>query len=664
MILKALSASPNSQVLIEESVLGWKEYELEVMRDLADNVVIICSIENLDPMGVHTGDSITIAPQQTLTDKEYQNLRDMSIAIIREIGVETGGSNIQFAVNPKNGDVIVIEMNPRVSRSSALASKATGFAIARIAAKLSVGYLLPEIQNEITKKTPASFEPSIDYIVTKIPRFNFEKFPESSRTLDTQMRSVGEAMAIGRTFPESFQKALRSLENKRYGWGADGHIDISLKALDHYKKGTLENLWAITLGCPNDERIFYLREAFLYNYNVDYLYKITNIDPWFLNQFQKMLSFEQRFIDTCSNALDLYLVKEAKEMGYTDRQLAVLLLHTLFKELLNNLLTLPKGSKQYLNHIATFETKCLEKENLIYKFRKQNKLEAVFKRIDTCAAEFESSTPYLYSTYEEECEADVSALKKVIILGGGPNRIGQGIEFDYCCCHASFAIQEMGIESIMVNSNPETVSTDYDSSNRLYFEPLNIENITRIYETENAKGDLLGIIVQFGGQTPLSLARSLEQKGITILGTSPNDINRAEDRKIFNQLIQKLKLKQPNGNTVINIDEALKVANEISYPVLVRPSYVLGGRAMMIVYNDDQLIQYMQKSTEVSEDSPILIDEFLQNAIEIDVDALCDQTDVIVAGIMEHIEQAGVHSGDSACILPPKSLSKEVLQEN
>ena len=663
MILKALDASPNSQVLVEESIIGWKEYELEVMRDFADNVVIICSIENLDPMGVHTGDSITVAPQQTLTDKEYQNLRDMSIKIIREIGVETGGSNIQFAVNPRNGEVIVIEMNPRVSRSSALASKATGFAIARIAAKLSVGYLLPEIQNEITKKTPASFEPSIDYIVTKIPRFNFEKFPDSSRTLDTQMRSVGEAMAIGRTFLESFQKAMRSLETKRYGFGADGHIDISLNVLNHFEDGSLQALWDRVLVIPTDERIFYVREALSYNLSVDYVYQLTNIDPWFLNQFQKMLEFERKFIKDYSKNFNFDMILQAKEMGYADRQIAVLILDKEFKQLLKDLLKVKKSSKTYLSLIDTFNKQCLAVEQETLMFRKKNKIEAVFKRIDTCAAEFESNTPYLYSTFEEECEADVSDKNKVIILGGGPNRIGQGIEFDYCCCHASFALQEMNFESIMINSNPETVSTDYDSSDRLYFEPLSIENILRIYEVEQQKGNLLGAIIQFGGQTPLSLAKKLSENGVTILGTSPNDIDRAEDRRLFNELIQKLQLRQPNGKTVVSTEEAIIAANEISYPVLVRPSYVLGGRAMLIVYNDEQLVNYMEKATEVSPDSPILIDAFLQNAIEIDVDALCDQTDVVVAGIMEHIEQAGVHSGDSACILPPKSLSNETIQE-
>ncbi len=667
MISKAFKDSPVAQVLIEESVLGWKEFELEVMRDMANNVVIICSIENIDPMGVHTGDSITVAPQQTLSDKEYQNLRNMSIQIMQEIGVETGGSNIQFAVNPENGKVMVIEMNPRVSRSSALASKATGFAIARIAAKLSVGYLLPEIMNEITEKTPACFEPTIDYIVTKIPRFNFEKFPGTSRTLGTQMHSVGEAMALGRTFSESFQKALRSLEVKKHGWGSDGNLEYYL-IVEHKKeegKAILKEFWKEVLSTPNDQRIFYIREAFLNGMSVQNIHEMTQIDPWFLYQMQKMIHFEQEFKEHFDKEkkIDRFYLKKAKQMGYSDLQIAVLTLHIEYKKTVQQLLYIKKGSREYLEKLSDLQQKIYHRETEITFARDDHDIHPVFKRVDTCAAEFESYTPYLYSTYEEECESQVSEKEKVIILGGGPNRIGQGIEFDYCCCHASFSLQEMKIESIMVNSNPETVSTDHDSSDRLYFEPLSLESILSIYKKEMTKGKLLGVIIQFGGQTPLSLSNELEKKGVKILGTSPLDIRRAENRSLFNELIQRLDLRQPIGEVAINMQSALEAARKIGYPLLIRPSYVLGGRAMAIVYNDKQLQEYMEKTTEISADQPVLIDQFLQNAIEVDVDALCDQEEVVVAGIMEHIEQAGVHSGDSACILPPKNISLEILEE-
>jgi carbamoyl-phosphate synthase large subunit len=633
-----IDASPVSQILIEKSLLGWKEYELEVMRDLADNVVIICSIENLDPMGIHTGDSITVAPAQTLTDKEYQRLRDASIKIIREIGVETGGSNIQFAVNPEDGAVVVIEMNPRVSRSSALASKATGFPIAKMAAKLAVGYTLDEIPNDITKKTPASFEPTIDYVVTKIPRFAFEKFPGSQAVLTTQMKSVGEAMAIGRTFQESFQKALRSLETGRAGWGCDKAE--KLPSLEQIRAG---------LRTPNPERIFTVRHAMLMGMTVEEIYELTAIDPWFLDKMQQLLDTEKFLKKTPLDKLtreQLYLVKQ---QGFSDRQIA-------------------------------YATKTTEDQ--VRAYRKSLGVIPVYKTVDTCAAEFEAFTPYYYSTYEsemlllgEEQEAEAivesevlpSQKRKVMILGGGPNRIGQGIEFDYCCCHASFALRADGFETIMVNSNPETVSTDYDTSDRLYFEPLTKEDVLNIIETEQPEG----IIIQFGGQTPLKLAVPLKQSlqtlgnelGTKIWGTSPDSIDIAEDREKFEKILRELDIKQPPNGIARSYEEAVQVAQRIDYPVVVRPSYVLGGRAMEIVYSDGELDRYMTYAVQIEPDHPILIDKFLENAIEVDVDAIADHTGrVVIGGVMEHIEQAGIHSGDSACSIPTISLSATVLE--
>jgi len=620
-----LDASPVSQILVEQSLLGWKEYELEVMRDLADNVVIICSIENLDPMGVHTGDSITVAPAQTLTDKEYQRLRDASIKIIREIGVETGGSNIQFAVNPDTGEVIVIEMNPRVSRSSALASKATGFPIAKFAAKLAVGYTLDEIPNDITQKTPASFEPTIDYVVTKIPRFAFEKFPGSTPTLTTQMKSVGEAMAIGRTFQESFQKALRSLETGRAGWGCD-------------RNETLPSLYEIRakLRTPNPERIFDLRHAMQLGLMVDDIYQLTGIDPWFLRQLEGLLKTEKFLKRTPLQQIDATQMLAVKRQGFSDRQIA-------------------------------YATGTHEDDVRLY--RKGLGVTPVYKTVDTCAAEFEAYTPYYYSTYEEEDEVLASDRPKVMILGGGPNRIGQGIEFDYCCCHASFALQDDGFETIMVNSNPETVSTDYDTSNRLYFEPLTKEDVLNIIEAENP----VGVIIQFGGQTPLKLAVPLQtylaNQGdgadsvqTKIWGTSPDSIDTAEDRERFEAILRELDILQPANGIARSYDEALKIAQAIDYPVVVRPSYVLGGRAMEIVYSDQDLERYMTYAVQVEPDHPILIDKFLENAVEVDVDAIADHTgQVVIGGIMEHIEQAGIHSGDSACSLPTISLPDAAL---
>ena len=618
-----LEASPVSQILIEQSLLGWKEYELEVMRDLADNVVIICSIENIDPMGVHTGDSITVAPAQTLTDKEYQRLRDASIKIIREIGVETGGSNIQFSVNPETGDVIVIEMNPRVSRSSALASKATGFPIAKFAAKLAVGYRLNEISNDITQKTPASFEPTIDYVVTKVPRFAFEKFPGASSTLTTQMKSVGEAMAIGRTFNESFQKALRSLETGRAGWGCDG-------------PEKLPNLSQIRadLRRPHPERIFAIRHAMQLGLTVEEIYELTAIDPWFLDKFQKLLTVEKFIKRTPLPDITKAQMQAVKEEGFSDRQIA-------------------------------FATKT--DEDTVRAQRKLLGVVPVYKMVDTCAAEFESLTPYYYSTYEAESEVLPSTRRKVMILGGGPNRIGQGIEFDYCCCHASFALQADDYETIMVNSNPETVSTDYDTSDRLYFEPLTKEDVLNIIEAENPDG----VIVQFGGQTPLKLAVPLqkylsaaenEEIKTQIWGTSPDAIDAAEDRERFEQILRELDIRQPPNGLARSFDESLAIAQEINYPVVVRPSYVLGGRAMEIVYSDADLKRYMTTAVQVEPDHPILIDKFLANAVEVDVDAVCDQTgNAVIGGIMEHIEQAGIHSGDSACSLPTVTLSDAAL---
>jgi carbamoyl-phosphate synthase large subunit len=624
-----IDASPVSQILIDQSLLGWKEYELEVMRDLADNVVIICSIENLDPMGIHTGDSITVAPAQTLTDKEYQRLRDMAIKIIREIGVETGGSNIQFAVNPVTGDVVVIEMNPRVSRSSALSSKATGFPIAKMAAKLAVGYTLDEIKNDITKKTPASFEPTIDYVVTKIPRFAFEKFPGSEPVLTTQMKSVGEAMAMGRTFNESFQKALRSLETGRAGWGCD----------KPEKLPSGEQIRAL-LRTPNPDRIFAVRHAMQIGISNEEIYELTGIDPWFLDKMQQILEVEKFLKRTPLKQLTKAQLYEVKRDGFSDRQIA-------------------------------FATKTTEDE--VRAYRKQLGVTPVYKTVDTCAAEFEAFTPYYYSTYEEETEVLPATKPKVVILGGGPNRIGQGIEFDYCCCHAAYALKGVEFETIMVNSNPETVSTDYDTSDRLYFEPLTKEDVLNIIETENP----VGIIVQFGGQTPLKLAIPLQQylQGLgtgescqfpipKIWGTSPDSIDTAEDRERFEKILKDLNIAQPPNGTARSYEDALIVAKRIGYPVVVRPSYVLGGRAMEIVYSDTELERYMTFAVQVEPEHPILIDKFLENAIEVDVDAIADHTGrVVIGGIMEHIEQAGIHSGDSACSLPSISLSPAVLNQ-
>ncbi|MDB9348450.1 carbamoyl-phosphate synthase large subunit [Nodularia spumigena] len=618
-----IDASPVSQILIDQSLLGWKEYELEVMRDLADNVVIICSIENIDPMGIHTGDSITVAPAQTLTDKEYQRLRDMAIKIIREIGVETGGSNIQFAVNPVTGDVVVIEMNPRVSRSSALASKATGFPIAKIAAKLAVGYTLDEIKNDITKQTPASFEPTIDYVVTKIPRFAFEKFPGSDAVLTTQMKSVGEAMAIGRTFNESFQKALRSLETGRAGWGCD----------QAEKLPSGEQIRAL-LRTPHPDRIFAVRHALQLGISTEEIYELTAIDPWFLDKMQQMLDVEKFLKRTPLKQLTKEQFYEVKRDGFSDRQIA-------------------------------FATKTTEDE--VRSYRKELGVIPVYKTVDTCAAEFEAFTPYYYSTYEEETEVLPTSKPKVMILGGGPNRIGQGIEFDYCCCHAAYALKKAGFETIMVNSNPETVSTDYDTSDRLYFEPLTKEDVINIIEAENP----VGVIIQFGGQTPLKLAVPLEEflknnpsLPTKIWGTSPDSIDMAENRERFEKILNELNIAQPPNGIARSYDDALIVAKRIGYPVVVRPSYVLGGRAMEIVYSDTDLERYMTFAVLVEPEHPILIDKFLENAIEVDVDAIADHTGrVVIGGIMEHIEQAGIHSGDSACSLPSISLSPAVLQQ-
>ena len=606
-IVKAgLDASPTHQVLIEESVVGWKEFELEVMRDLADNVVIICSIENFDAMGVHTGDSITVAPAMTLTDKEYQAMRDDAIRVIREVGVETGGSNIQFAVDPKTGRRVVIEMNPRVSRSSALASKATGFPIAKIAAKLAVGYTLDEIPNDITKSTPSSFEPTLDYVVVKIPRWAFEKFPATSAILGTQMKSVGEAMAIGRTFKEALQKALRSLEIGRGGLGADGKDVLDPSRIRE------------KLITPNWERIFYIRYALLNGRSVETIHDLTKIDPWFLRQIEEIVTLEKELAAQSLAGLSKAALREAKRFGFSDRQLAHLL---------------------------------RAGEDDVRRRRKADGIEASFKRIDTCAAEFDADTPYMYSTYEDEDESRPTAGRKVIILGGGPNRIGQGIEFDYCCCHASFALREEGIESIMINCNPETVSTDYDTSDRLYFEPLTLEDVLRVIEIEKPEG----VIVQFGGQTPLGLALPLQRAGVTILGTSPDSIDLAEDRQRFGSLLTELAIPAPMWGTARSLEEAREVARRIGYPVLVRPSYVLGGRAMFVTHDEERLAETMRRAVEASPEHPVLLDRFLEDAFELDVDALCDDERVVVAGIMQHIEEAGIHSGDSSCVLPPYS---------
>ena len=605
IVRRGLDLSPVTEVLIEESLLGWKEYEMEVMRDRADNCVVICSIENFDPMGVHTGDSITVAPAQTLTDREYQLMRDASFAVIREIGVETGGSNIQFSVNPENGRMIVIEMNPRVSRSSALASKATGFPIAKIAAKLAVGYTLDEIPNDITRETPASFEPTIDYCVVKIPRFTFEKFREADATLTTQMKSVGEAMSIGRTFKESLQKALRSLETGRSGLGGDG------------KDGTPDISYIRErLATPNAERIFFVRLAFENGLSLEKIHELSGIDPWFLQNIEDLLKGEAE-LGTDLDQLDFL---RAKKLGFSDKQLAIL--------------------------TDSDPDEVREK-------RKAAGVIPTYRLVDTCAAEFEAYTPYYYSTYGIENEARSGEKRKVMILGGGPNRIGQGIEFDYCCVHASFALKELGFETIMVNSNPETVSTDYDTSDKLYFEPLTLEDVLNIYEQE----DCWGVVVQLGGQTPLNLAADLERHGCNIIGTSPTSIEQAEDRKFFSALLDKLELQQAPAGTAVSAEEAVEIAGRIGYPVLVRPSFVLGGRAMMIVYHDDELREYMQNAVDASPERPVLVDRFLEDATEVDVDCISDGETTVVGAIMEHIEQAGIHSGDSACVIPSFSLS-------
>lgn len=614
---RGLTLSPTSEILVEESIVGWKEFEMEVMRDKNDNVVIICSIENLDAMGIHTGDSITVAPAQTLTDKEYQRMRDASIAVMREIGVETGGSNVQFAINPVDGRMVIIEMNPRVSRSSALASKATGFPIAKFAAKLAVGYTLDELQNDITKETPACFEPSIDYVVTKVPRFTFEKFPQAENVLGTQMKSVGEAMSIGRTFKESLQKALRSMENGRSGLGSDGkkHIaeDEILKVIDKKR--------------PGADRIFYVKAAMEYGWSVEKLYDVSGIDPWFLNHIADFVRFEAEFLKGKKlESISPEILRQAKEWGYSDVQIGYL-----------------TGTN----------------EKAAEAYRKSLGILTVFKTVDTCAAEFEAKTPYHYSTFERENESIRTDRKKVMILGGGPNRIGQGIEFDYCCVHASYALQEEGWESIMVNSNPETVSTDYDTSDKLYFEPLTREDVLAIIDHEKPDG----VILQFGGQTPLKLAKALEEAGAKIIGTSPHSIDLAEDRELFANLLNQLGLRQPQNGLARSTEDAVKIATGIGYPVLVRPSFVLGGRAMMIVQSEEELRRYMVEAVQASDERPVLVDKFLQDAVEMDVDCICDGEDVVVAGIMQHIEEAGIHSGDSACVLPPISISGAVIEE-
>ncbi len=604
-----LAASPNSQILVEESILGWKEYELEVMRDLNDNVVIICSIENFDPMGVHTGDSITVAPAQTLTDVEYQRLRDMSKACIRRVGVETGGSNIQFAVNPENGDVRIIEMNPRVSRSSALASKATGFPIAKIAAKLAVGYTLDEIPNDITKKTPASFEPTIDYVVTKIPKWAFEKFPGAEDVLGTQMKSVGEVMAIGRTFKESLFKGLRSLEA------------VKPLRLKDVPDAELQR----KLARPNSQRFSYITYALQIGYSIEEIHRLTKIDPWFLDQLRQVMTLQEQFDGNHLEGVSSDLMQSSKEFGLSDRRLS------------------------FLTNSPELDVR---------KYRQSKGIIPVYKRVDTCGAEFESFTPYLYSTYEEECEADPTSRRKIMILGSGPNRIGQGIEFDYCCCHASFALRDADFETIMVNCNPETVSTDYDTSDRLYFEPLTFEDVMNIVDVEKPEG----VIVQFGGQTPLNLADRLHAAGVPIIGTSPDSIDLAEDRKRFGALLADLNIPCPDNSSVTSVEEAKTIVNKIGYPIIIRPSFVLGGRAMAIVYDDQTLDEYMRSAVDASPEKPILIDKFLERAVEIDVDALADEEAVVIAGIQEHIEEAGIHSGDSSSVLPAQKIAPEHLE--
>jgi len=614
IVEQGLELSLIHQALIEEGLIGWKEYELEVMRDLADNVVIVCPVENMDPMGIHTGDSITVAPAQTLTDLEYQNLRDGAIKIMREIGVETGGSNIQFAINPKTGRIVAIEMNPRVSRSSALASKATGFPIAKIAAKLAVGYTLDEIPNDITKETPASFEPTIDYVVVKIPRFAFDKFPTADSTLTTHMKSVGEVMAIGRTFEEALQKAIRSLEIRRAGLGADG------KDINPSKEEIIQKL-----RVPNHDRIFYIRYAIKKGIRTEEIANLTKIDIWFIDRIKNIVKMEEQLKNHTLSTIPAQLLREAKTLGFSDRQLAYLL--------------------------KTAESEVRQK-------RKSTFTSAVYKMVDTCAGEFEAKTPYYYSTYEDKNDAAPSKRRKIIILGSGPNRIGQGIEFDYCCVHSALSLREDDYETVMVNSNPETVSTDYDTSDRLYFEPITTEDVLNIIENENPEG----VFVQFGGQTPLNITSQLAKNNARILGTSPDAIDMAENRERFAELLDKMKILQPENGIAHNVEEATNVARNLRYPVLVRPSYVLGGRAMDIVYDDEALKEYVTEALEVSPENPILIDKFIEDALEVEVDALCDGEEVVIGGIMEHIEEAGVHSGDSACVLPPISLSSRVVE--
>jgi carbamoyl-phosphate synthase large subunit len=616
ILARGLDLSPVHECLIEESVLGWKEFELEVMRDLADNVIIVCSIENFDPMGVHTGDSITVAPAQTLTDREFQKMRDAAIAVMREIGVETGGSNVQFAVNPANGRMVVVEMNPRVSRSSALASKATGFPIAKIAAKLAVGYTLDEIPNDITKKTPACFEPTIDYVVVKIPKWQFEKFPGSDETLGPQMKSVGEVMAIGRTFKEALMKAWRALETGK---------KTGAEVLEPRRLTQM-------LVTPKPERLGYIRYAFERGMSVREVARLTTMDPWFLHQVREITLEQQTIAKTTPEEISAEQLLKLKRFGLSDERIAT--------------------EWKLEGHAGT---------QRVRELRESKGVKPVFKLVDTCAAEFESMTPYLYSTYDEEDEAQPTAKPKIIILGSGPNRIGQGIEFDYCCCHAAFALKEDGYETIMVNCNPETVSTDYDTSDRLYFEPLTLEDVLAVYNHEAQSGARIGMIVQFGGQTPLNLAQRLRAAGVPIIGTSPESIDLAEDRKRFGKLLNELQIPQPAGGTATSVEEALAVGERIGYPVLVRPSYVLGGRAMVICYDAQEVRQYMTQAVEYSHDRPVLVDHFLENAIEMDVDALCDSEDVIIAGIMQHIEEAGIHSGDSSCVLPAVSIRPETL---
>ena len=617
VVKHGLEQSPTTEVLLEESVLGWKEFEMEVVRDRKDNCIIVCSIENLDPMGIHTGDSITVAPAQTLTDKEYQSMRDASIAVLRKIGVDTGGSNVQFAVNPEDGRMLVIEMNPRVSRSSALASKATGFPIAKVAAKLAVGYTLDELRNDITGGTiPSSFEPTIDYVVTKVPRFTFEKFPQANDRLTIQMKSVGEVMAIGRTFQESLQKALRGLET-----GVDGLTPVCEKIDSDEERASLN----YELRMAGERRLWYVADAFRLGIPFSEVAELTGIDPWFLHQIQDLVDEEAAIGGTAVETLDRETLRRLKRKGFSDSRIATLL---------------------------------STEESVIRQLRYEQNLRPVFKRVDTCAAEFGSDTAYLYSTYEEECEADPTDADKIMILGGGPNRIGQGIEFDYCCVHAAFALKEAGFETIMVNCNPETVSTDYDTSDRLYFESVTLEDVLEIVAKEQPKG----VIVQYGGQTPLKLARPLEAEGVPIIGTSPDSIDRAEDRERFQQLLLKIGLKQPPNRTARTEEEAVELAEEVGYPLVVRPSYVLGGRAMEIVHAEDELREYMAEAVSVSNESPVLLDRFLDLAVEVDVDAIADGHEVIIGGIMEHVEQAGVHSGDSGCSLPPFSLD-EATQE-